>query len=289
MPDTSTFRPTSTNVEMPTPRRRAPSSAAMPSVPDWVKKPTCPGITSTPANVAFIDTPHCGVDHPERLRADQPHAPPAGEDHQAVGRVTLSTSPGGPNPALVTTSPRTRRRAHSTTTASVNVGGDGTARRDRSRRERRGWTGQRPHPGHVATVGVHRVDGATEVRAAAGSRTVLVADARPTRAAPITAIEPGDRMRATERASDRRARSSMRAWGLGVRLDAEPHVDARRPRTSSAHLEAHDGRSTLSILRLVGSTMATSDGQTCLACGDGQVLEQDSVATPRPWWCVDRS
>ncbi len=53
---TSALLPSATKCEMPTPARRACSSSATPSGPDWLENATRPGRTVTGANVACIDT-----------------------------------------------------------------------------------------------------------------------------------------------------------------------------------------------------------------------------------------
>ena len=56
LPDTSARLPAETNVDRPSPRFAASARIAMPSAPDWQKKPIRPGGGTTGARVAFIRT-----------------------------------------------------------------------------------------------------------------------------------------------------------------------------------------------------------------------------------------
>ncbi len=128
LPDTSSLAPTSTNWEMPTPRRWACSRAAMPSVPDWVRKPTPPGRTTTGANVPCNEMPSAvlitPIDSGPRTRM------PTDRARSTMRRTVPSGS--WSNPALTTIRPPTRLVPHSSTTSSTFAAGTATIARSTS-------------------------------------------------------------------------------------------------------------------------------------------------------------
>ena len=128
LPETSARLPAETNVDSPSPRLAASARIAMPSAPDWQKKPIRPGGGTTGASVAFIRTRRVGVDHAEAVRSEHPHpGGPRHLDHLPLrarppsvpvpppvdGRRIRRSSPPGrarPSPGRTATTSATRRR-----------------------------------------------------------------------------------------------------------------------------------------------------------------------------------
>ena len=103
----------------------------MPSVPDWVRKPTRPGQHVDGGERRVQLDRRIGADEPERLGTDQAHALAAGPvDQRPLGR--LAGRPDPCSPALITTRACTRLRAHWSTTASTSWAGTAMTARSTS-------------------------------------------------------------------------------------------------------------------------------------------------------------
>ena len=207
---------------MPSPTRRACSSAAMPRVPDWVRNPTRPGSTCDGRQRGVQLDGGIGADEAERLRADQAHALAAGPlDEHPLRLLTQRTG-------TVQAGAHDDQRLHALAGALVDDREHLVGRHrdhgqvDLVRDVEHGRVAR--HAGDVTALRVDRVHGPHEV---VGQQVAedLVAEAAPL----PTGADHRHRRRADE-ALDRPGLGPLRSLvdrglGLGRRLEPQLHLD----------------------------------------------------------------
>ncbi len=121
----SALFPTETNEERPRPRRAAWAITARPSAPLWERNPTRPGGGETEANVPSSETSGSVFTIPMQL-GPMRRIPARRQISSSRRSRSRPSPPVSPNPAEITTSPRTPLRAHSSATSSTAAAGTTT-------------------------------------------------------------------------------------------------------------------------------------------------------------------
>lgn len=131
MPDTSARLPAETNVEMPMPRCATRCSRAVPSAPDWLKKPTLPRPGRVAASVALSRTAGSVLAMPRQL-GPTTRMPYARAIRTSSSWRARPSGPVSPNPEETTTRPFTPFSAHSPTSSSTPSAGTASTARSTS-------------------------------------------------------------------------------------------------------------------------------------------------------------
>ena len=128
LPDTSARLPAETNVDRPSPRFAASARIAMPSMPDWQKKPIRPGGGTTGAKVAFIRTAGSVFTRPRQF-GPSTRIPAPRASATNCRSASAPTGPASAKPAVITTSPCTPLARHAWTTPATSAVGTVTTAR----------------------------------------------------------------------------------------------------------------------------------------------------------------
>src|SRR5664280_1470482 len=135
LPLTSARLPAETNVDRPSLRCATDSRIAMPSAPDWEKKPILPRPGEIGAKVAFSEIAGSVLMTPRQLGpiTRMPLANAVTTNWRSAARPA---DPVSPKPEEMITSPRTDLRAHSSTTAATLAAGVAITATDRGNNSR---------------------------------------------------------------------------------------------------------------------------------------------------------
>ena len=127
-PETSTRLPADAKVEMPRFRRAAEARTAMPSAPDWAKRPSRPCGGSVGAREALSRTAGSLLMIPKELGPTTRIPDPRARRTSSAWSRAPSV-PSSANPLETTSSARTPALAHSSTTSSTALAGTATTAR----------------------------------------------------------------------------------------------------------------------------------------------------------------
>ncbi len=277
MPETSARLPADTKVEMPMPRWATRWSSAVPSAPDWLKKPTRPRPGRWAARVAFRRTAGSVLAMPRQL------GPTTRKPYARAMRTRSSwrarpSGPVSPKPDETTTRPFTPFSAHSSTTSSTASAGTATTARSTSPSMAETLLYART----PATALISLCTGYTGPLKSAPRRLRSTVCPMPpaSRPAPTTTTEVGVSSRPIERASAR--------CSLAVVTSREVSVVARsrvmRTTPSSNWLCAvYPAWRKKAIMRLLdGSTSAMKRLMPCSRAA-ARRCSMSTEATPLPW------
>ena len=281
LPLTSALFPRDTKVEIPRPSSAERASNAMPRPPDCDAKPTLPAIGRNGAKVASIAIAGFVLTTPMQLGPIM-RIPL----RRAVSTRSCSARPCAAStsakPAEITTSPCTCFRTQSSTTAATPAAGTHTTARS---------TG----PGTASTVGyacTPATDVAFGLMGCTGPQKSPASRLRSTplpmvpvrRLAPTTAMEVGERMRATERASETCSR--WRCAPTEAPVGSMSNETSTMPPSVDLWTSNPASANTASIRALLIIVMAT---KRLTPCSRAIAARCSSITVPSPRPCCSSS